>query len=164
MLGLHQHLATLAIVFTAAHLGSLWADSYVHFGPRQLFVPMASSWRPGAVAWGIGAFYLLLIVQVSTWAMKRLPRRLWHALHLASLPLLVAGTAHGILAGADWSNRVVEWALLLLASAVVALGTFRMVVPAKDPATVDRLAAARAAAAARTGAPPSPTASSSTHP
>jgi len=34
----------------------------VHFGPAQLLIPLASAWRPGAVAWGIVAFYLLVAV------------------------------------------------------------------------------------------------------
>jgi DMSO/TMAO reductase YedYZ heme-binding membrane subunit len=148
MLDLHKHLGTLAVVFTVAHLVALWADSFVEFGWRELFVPMASPWRPGAVTWGIIAFYLLAIVQLTSWCMKRLPRRLWHAIHLLSLPLLVTGTVHGILAGADWSNRVVQWGLVVLCSVVVWLATFRVLAPRKDPATTDRLAAARAAAAA----------------
>ena len=45
------------------HLASLWADSFVEFGWRELFVPMASTWKPGAVAWGIVALYCLVLVQ-----------------------------------------------------------------------------------------------------
>jgi len=152
MLSLHRHLGTLAIVFTAVHLLALWADSFVQFGWRELFVPMASGWRPGAVAWGVVAFWLLVVVQVTSWLMKRLPRKLWHAIHLLSVPLFVTGTAHGILAGADWPNRAVQWTLLLVSVIVVWIATFRVLVPAKDPATTDRLAVARAAAAARRGA------------
>jgi DMSO/TMAO reductase YedYZ heme-binding membrane subunit len=153
MLDLHKHLGTLAVVFTAAHLVALWADSFVAFGPKELFVPMASTWRPGAVAWGIVAFYLLVVVQVTSWFMKRLPRKLWHAIHLLSVPLFVTGSAHGILAGADWSNRIVQWGLVVVSTVVVWLATFRLLVPGKDPATVDRLAAARAAAHAAKQAP-----------
>ena len=74
MLDLHKFLGTLSLVFVAVHLGALWADNYVHFGASELFVPMASTWRPGAVAWGIVAMYLLVAIQLTSWAMRRLPR------------------------------------------------------------------------------------------
>ena len=144
MLDLHKHLAWLSVVFTAAHLVALWADNYVHFGPAELFVPMASSWRPGAVTWGIVAFYLLALVQITSWLMRRLPRKVWHAVHFSSLPLLVTGTVHGITAGADWGNRAVLGGLLVGFTSVVWIATFR-VLGGRKPATGDRLAAARAA-------------------
>ena len=42
LLDLHRYLGVLAVVFTAMHLLALWADSYVAFGPSELFVP----WQP----------------------------------------------------------------------------------------------------------------------
>ena len=60
VLDLHRFLGVLAVVFAGVHLLGLVADSYVHFGPAELFVPLASSWRPGPVAWGVVALYLLL--------------------------------------------------------------------------------------------------------
>ena len=109
---------------------------------------MASTWRPGAVAWGIVALYCLVAIQLTSWFMKRLPRKLWHAVHMLSVPLFVTGTAHGILAGADWKNRLVQWGLVLVSVNVVWLATFRVLVSKTDPAVNDRLAAARAASAA----------------
>lgn len=148
MLDLHKHLGTLTVVFTGVHLASLWADSFVEFGWRELFVPMASTWRAGAVAWGIVALYCLVLVQGSSLVMRRLPRTVWHAIHMFSVPLFVTGTAHGILAGSDWHNRAVQWGFVIVSVNIVWLATFRVLVPAKDPATTDRLAVAREAAAA----------------
>ena len=79
LLDLHKFLGTLSIVFVGVHLLALWADNFVYFGPRELFVPFASAWRTGAVAWGIAATYLLVAIQLTSWAMKRLPRKLWHS-------------------------------------------------------------------------------------
>ena len=82
----------------------------------QLFVPFTSTWRPHAVAWGIFATYLLLAIQITSWAMRRLPRKLWHRVHVLSLPMLVIATVHGFLAGTDRSNQAVQlgaFALLL---------------------------------------------------
>ena len=109
LLDLHRYLGTLTLVFVGVHLGALAADDYVHFGMRDLFVPMASTWRPGAVAWGIVALYMLLLVQLTSWCMNRIPRRLWHRIHLTSFAVFVAGTVHGALAGADRSELLVQF-------------------------------------------------------
>ena len=82
ILDLHRYLGTLTIVFVAVHVFAIWADSFVKFGPRQLFVPFASTWRPHAVAWGIVSTYLLVAIQTTSWAMRKLPRRVWHRIHI----------------------------------------------------------------------------------
>ena len=47
LLDLHRWLGGLAVVFTAAHVGGLIADSYVSFDLVDALVPFAASWRPG---------------------------------------------------------------------------------------------------------------------
>jgi hypothetical protein len=126
LLDLHRYLGTLSVVFVAVHLGALWADSYVHFAWRELFVPMASPWRPGAVTWGIVATYLLVAVEVTSWMMRRLSRRLWHAVHLSSLGLFLAATWHGFAAGADASQTAVRWGAATGSAFVIALVVRRL--------------------------------------
>lgn len=133
LLDLHRYLATLAIVFTALHLAGLWFDDYVTFNLRQLFVPLADSYRPVAVAWGVVAFYLLVAIQLSSWFMRRLPRRVWHTIHLASIPLTVLATLHGFMAGTDRSNLIVISVALVMGSTIVFLAGSR--VAAKRAAT-----------------------------
>jgi DMSO/TMAO reductase YedYZ heme-binding membrane subunit len=113
LLALHRYLGTLSIVFVAVHVLALVADNYVYFGWKQLFVPLASAWRPGPTAWGIVAFYLLVAIQVTSWLMRRLSRTVWHTIHLSSFGLFVAGTLHGFQAGADRSNRLLQWVALV---------------------------------------------------
>jgi hypothetical protein len=129
LLDLHRFLGTLTLVFVAVHVAAIWADSYVHFGPRELFVPMASSWRPGPVAWGIVATYLLAAVQVSSWLMRRIPRRLWRAIHMTSFALFVSATVHGFTSGADNRNLAVQWIALTGTLLVVFLSAFRVLTP-----------------------------------
>lgn len=112
LLDLHRHLGGLAVVFTGIHLVGLVADSYVTFGWAELFIPMASWWKPGAVAFGIVAFYLLLAVEITSLAMRRLPRSLWRWVHRSSFALFGFATYHGIVAGTDAGNawyRIVTW-------------------------------------------------------
>ncbi len=125
-LDLHKFLATLSVIFVAVHVFALWADNFVYFGPRELFVPMGSSWRPGAVAWGIVATYLLVAIQLTSWTMRRLPRRLWHAVHLTSFPMFVFSTVHGFTAGADNRNLAVQWVATTGSLLVIFLVLFRI--------------------------------------
>jgi predicted ferric reductase len=129
LLDLHRFLGVLALVFTAVHLSGLWFDSYVHFGPRELLVPMATTWRPGAVAWGIAGLYLLLAIQVSSWLMRRMPRRVWHTIHLSSFALFIVATVHGVTAGADAHNLLVDWLALVGGALVTFLVLVRVLSP-----------------------------------
>jgi methionine sulfoxide reductase heme-binding subunit len=126
VLDLHRHLAMLTVVFTGVHVVALWADSFVTFGPLELFVPMVSRWQPGAVAWGVVSLYLLLAVQLTSLLMRHIRRRIWHAVHLSSLALFVMATAHGIQAGTDISSTVVEWIGWSAAALLTFAGVFRL--------------------------------------
>lgn len=129
LLDLHRFLGTLSLVFLAVHLVALWADSYVHFAWSELLVPMASTFRPGAVAWGIVGMYLLLAVEVTSWLMRRLPRRLWRSVHLGSFGVFAAASVHGFQAGADRGSLVVQWLALTGGTLVLFLVLFRLLAP-----------------------------------
>jgi hypothetical protein len=135
LLDLHKFLGTLSIVFVTVHVLALWADNFVYFGPRELFVPFASAWRTGAVAWGIAATYLLVAIQLTSWAMARLPRKLWHRVHLLSIPMFVMATVHGFTAGADNRNLAAQWVALTGGLLVFLLVTFRLLAPPRRPRT-----------------------------
>lgn len=126
LLDLHKYLGTLSIVFTVVHMLGLVGDNWTHFGWSELFVPMASSWQPGAVAWGIVGFYVLVAIQITSWMMRRLPRRVWHTIHLSSFILFITATVHGFMAGADRTNRIVQWTALSGGELIVAVTIFRV--------------------------------------
>ncbi len=126
LLATHRFTGGTAITFTGIHIGALVADSYVHFGLADLFVPYASDWKSGAVAWGIVAFWLLAAVQITSWLMQRLPRRLWLAVHLTSYPLFVSATMHAATAGTDAQNRLWMAAVALALVLTTFLVSFRI--------------------------------------
>jgi DMSO/TMAO reductase YedYZ heme-binding membrane subunit len=126
LLDLHRYLGTLTIVFSLIHIGGLIADNYVYFGWADLFVPMHTDWRPGAVAWGIVAFYLIVAIQLTSWLMRRMPRRVWHSIHLTSFPMFAMATLHGYQAGADKSNDLVQVIALVGMWMVLSLIIFRL--------------------------------------
>jgi predicted ferric reductase len=123
LLALHRWLAGLMLSFLAIHLVALVADSYVSFGLADLTVPYASEWKPGAVALGVVALWLLIAVQITSLAIRRLPRRFWRGVHLSSYVAFWLTSMHAAFAGTDttsWLYRggaaasilAVAWALM----------------------------------------------------
>lgn len=151
LLDLHRYLGGLALTFTGIHLVSLVLDSYVHFGLVQLLVPLTSSYRPGAVAWGIVGFYLLLAVELTSLARKRLSKRVWRATHLLSFPLFALSTIHGLLAGTDGTSRPL-FAAMAGTSALVAVLTVASIDAHRTKGTRRTPAVARSAATVAPGA------------
>lgn len=114
VLDLHRFLGGLSVTFTGIHLIGLVADSYIHFGWLEIFVPWTSQWQPTAVAWGVLAFYLMLAIELTSLFMKRMPRAVWRHIHRTSLGLYILATYHGIQAGTDTANTWYQ--MLMLAS------------------------------------------------
>jgi hypothetical protein len=125
-LDLHRSLGGLATAFTGIHLAALLLDSYIQFDLLDLLVPFASSWRPGAVAWGVVAVWLLVAVQATSLARRRLPHRLWRRVHLAAFPLLVTATGHLLTAGSDRANPAVLAMLTATVTTTVFLLLYRL--------------------------------------
>jgi hypothetical protein len=117
---LHRFLGGTAVLFVGVHVGSIVADSYVHFGTADVLVPFATHWHPLEVAWGIVAMWLMVAVELTSLAMRYLPRRLWHAVHLSSYALFVSATVHAFAAGPDTRHQLFE----LVCVAVVAILSF----------------------------------------
>ncbi len=101
LLSMHRHLGALALVFTGVHVGAILLDSFVHFGFVDALVPLASQWHPVGVAWGIVGMYLLVAVEVTSLARRRLAPSVWRRVHLLSYGLFVVSTVHLLAAGTD---------------------------------------------------------------
>ena len=125
LLDLHRWLAALTIIFLVVHLGAILADSFVTFTVQDLLVPFHSSWfqkssSNGTFGWfgrnsvlfGVISLYFLVIVQVSSLLMKRIPRPKWHAIHLLSYVTFWLTTIRGVFAGTDATNKIFVWSAL----------------------------------------------------
>ena len=139
LLDLHRFLGGLAVVFVGVHLVSLLADTYVRFTPAQLLVPLASEYRPVAVAFGIVALYVLIAVEVTSLLMKRMPRRIWHGVHMLSYPLFLLATVHLLTAGTDATNIVIL-ALSFAALSGVTMFTLMRLAATRPTAVADLVA------------------------
>ena len=126
ILDLHRFLGGLATVFVGVHIAAILLDTYTSFGPSDVLVPFASSWHPVEVAWGVVALYVLLAVELTSLARRRLPQRVWRSVHVASLPLFVLATVHYLAAGTDSSNRASFLAVGTTTATIGILVTRRM--------------------------------------
>ena len=126
LLDLHRYLGGSSVVFLALHLVGLVADSYSHFGPADLLVPFANAWKPLPVALGVVAMYLLIAVEATSLAMKRLPRKWWRWVHLTSFAVFWMATIHGVTAGTDATNRLMWVSYLLVGGLVLFLTLVRV--------------------------------------
>lgn len=152
---LHRYLGGLTVVFIAVHLVSLVFDNFLVFSWSDLFVPFASSWKAGPVAWGIGAFWGLVVVEGSSLVQRKMKRSLWRGLHYLSYPVAVMAALHAVQAGTDAGNVVFRVVSIGLIGVLTALTIFRIlytppkrsVVPGGGGQSAARAAAVRAAAA-----------------
>jgi DMSO/TMAO reductase YedYZ heme-binding membrane subunit len=160
LLNMHRFLGGFAVTFTAIHVGALVADTYVAFGPIDLLVPFAASWKPEPVAWGVVGMYVLLAVEVTSLVMKRLPRKLWRAVHFASYAMFWLAVVHGARAGTDAAEPAYVVGTSGAVLAVVFLTAYRVITVRKArrgsrggtrPAAVRVAGAAPAAGAATPG-------------
>ena len=117
LLDLHRWLGALALIFTGIHVVALMLDVYVHFGLASVLVPLAATWHPVAVAWGVTSLYLLAAVELTSLARRHLNHRLWRRVHVLSFPLFVFSTVHGLTAGTDGRTP-----MALITAVLVALG------------------------------------------
>jgi DMSO/TMAO reductase YedYZ heme-binding membrane subunit len=131
LLDLHRWLGGLAVIFTAGHIGALVADTFVHFDLVDVLVPMASGWKPGPVAWGVVAMWLMVAIEVTSLLRRHLSKRLWRSVHLTSYVLAVSATVHGVTAGTDIGNPAVAWIVLGVIGAVTFFVAYRRFAPAR---------------------------------
>jgi ferredoxin-NADP reductase/DMSO/TMAO reductase YedYZ heme-binding membrane subunit len=129
LLEMHRFLGWLAASFVVVHVIGLLSDRYVPFGITDILVPLAASWRPGPVALGVIACYLLGAVLLTSMLMRRMSRRWWHRVHLLNFPLFWVTTAHALLAGSDAHTSAMILAVYVLIGTVLLLTLVRVLSP-----------------------------------
>lgn len=101
LLAMHRWLAGMTLSFLFIHVAAILLDGYVSFGLADVTVPFVSSWKPIGVALGIIAMWLLVAVEVTSLAMRHLPRRAWRAIHLFSYVAFFGTSLHAAMVGTD---------------------------------------------------------------
>jgi DMSO/TMAO reductase YedYZ heme-binding membrane subunit len=144
---LHRFIGGFTAVALLGHFVALIVDSYVQFDVLDLVVPFRSDWHPIAVAWGIFAFYLWAVIEISSLLRPRIGKRTWMVLHQLALPTWLLATVHMLTAGADKHHPV----LLVVLVASLALVSLLFVLRVLDYRGAQRRA--RSAARAARGRP-----------
>jgi hypothetical protein len=126
LLDAHRWTAGIALVALFTHLVALIADSYVHFGVREVLVPYASTWRPGAVALGVVALWITIVITAAAALRRRLPRPMWRWIHRGAYGAFLLTSLHAAMAGTDATRRVYGAGAVLLITAVSAALVYRV--------------------------------------
>jgi len=145
LLDMHRWLGGTALAFTGVHVLALSADQYTHFGLAAMLVPLASSWHPVAVAWGVVGGYLLLAVELTSLARSHISKRAWRRVHAASFVLFVTATVHGLTAGTDTKSATARIVALAVSTVFIGLTAVRVGELARSRTAVQRPAADRRA-------------------
>jgi len=101
LLGWHRTLAWTGIAMIGLHAGALLLDPTMHFGLPAVLVPFAAPWRPAAVAAGVTAGWLALMLALSFRLRRRIGQRGWRRLHYASFAAFVLSLGHALASGTD---------------------------------------------------------------
>jgi len=122
---IHQFFSTCGLLLLGIHVGGLLVDPFMPFGPSEILVPGAASYRPAATAFGVIAMYATVVVLVTSWIRKRIGTTWWRRMHLLAAPAFVLSLAHGIFSGSDSTRPWMWWMYLVTGSAVVFLVVLR---------------------------------------
>jgi DMSO/TMAO reductase YedYZ heme-binding membrane subunit len=97
---LHRGLGGYALIFTGFHLLTAYGAG-LSYRIIDFIVPGVSHQETLAVTLGVLAFYAMAITVFTTWPKRLFRRKIWHAIHLLSLPAAVAVAVHGWQMGTD---------------------------------------------------------------
>ena len=114
----HRRLALLSIVFVGLHVATAVFDPFTSLGMVAAVVPLASSYRPVAVAAGVISVDLTIAVIVTSLLRERLGHRLWRGVHWLAYGAWPLAVAHSLTAGSD---AFAPWMLALTGMCVLAV-------------------------------------------
>jgi hypothetical protein len=129
LFGWHQTLAWTGLSMLGLHAGALLFDPTLHFGLASVLVPFASPWRPAAVAAGVVAGWLTLILAASFRMRKRIGQKGWRRLHYASFAAFFLALGHALTSGTDLQGGGGPILAALAAGPVIWLTIYRILMP-----------------------------------
>jgi predicted ferric reductase len=129
LFGWHQTLAWTGLSMLALHAGALLFDPTLHFGLPSVLVPFASTWKPTAVAAGVVAGWLTLMLAASFRMRKRIGQKGWRRLHYASFAAFFLALGHALASGTDLKGGGGPLLAALAAGPVIWLTIYRILMP-----------------------------------
>ena len=123
---------TIAVTLHEA-AGALLLDPVMHFGLPAVLVPFAAPWHAGAVAMGVVAGWLSLMLAASFRARRRIGVRAWRLLHYASFAAFGLALLHALYAGTDLAGLNGTIVAVIALAPVLWLGFLRILEPPARP-------------------------------
>lgn len=123
--GRHADVALIAICFGAAHIASTILGEHTSLGPMDALVPFIAQYRGTWVGIGVVSAYVYVLVVLTSWPLRRLPRRGWLWLHSAVYVAWAFALLHAIGAGTD--SRSAIYAVLDAGAVIAVMGAIASV-------------------------------------
>jgi hypothetical protein len=101
LLRVHSDMAATTVTLVIAHLTALALDPYAHVGWVGALVPWQSPYRPGPVALGTLALWMLVLVGVTAGLAGVIGGGRWLLVHRLGWTSFAAALLHGVTAGSD---------------------------------------------------------------
>ena len=98
---LHRTLALLSLIFLGVHIVTAVLDPFTSLGWLAAILPLASTYRPLAVALGVIALDLMLALVITSLLRERIGQRAWRAVHWLAYGAWPLAVLHGVTAGTD---------------------------------------------------------------
>lgn len=117
--GLHRNLSLLAVVFTAIHVVTAVADSYVSIPLTSTVVPFVSGYERFALGLGAIAFDLMIAVVATSLLRRHMNPKVWRAIHWVAYLSWPVAVVHSILASMDLRGG---WELAVTIVCIAAVG------------------------------------------
>ena len=119
---MHRRVSLLSIVFLAVHVLAAVFDPFTKLGIAAALVPLASSWKPVPVAFGVLSLYLFVAVMATSLLRRHVGQRAWRLVHWTSYAMWPLALLHTVTAGSDasapWMLAVDTLCLAVIAGAV----------------------------------------------
>lgn len=116
---LHRSVALVSVVFVGLHVLTAILDPYAQLGLLAAIVPLASSYRPVAVAFGVISVDLLIAVLATSLVRDRIGQRAWRTFHWLAYAAWPLAVAHSLIAGSD---AFAPWMVAIVVGCCVAVG------------------------------------------
>ena len=133
LLGWHRTLAWTGLGMIGLHVGAVLADPVMRFGLPAVLVPFAAPWRPAAIAAGVVAGWLTLMLAVSFRMRRLIGQRGWRRLHYASFAAWVLALGHALAAGTDLAGIGGPVLAVIAGGPVLWLTLVRILTPRPPP-------------------------------
>ncbi len=97
----HRMVSLVTLIFLAIHILTAVLDPFTNLGLLAAVIPLASSYRPLAVALGVLSLHLTLAIIITSLLRDRIAHRVWRAIHWAAYASWPLSVWHGLTAGTD---------------------------------------------------------------